>query len=85
MEDSSGEEAFTRGKAVFILGDDTLKTCSTRRLMPTPWDVCCEDREKVATSTLSVQILMGIDLYFLALSTVSRVLRQVRVKVQGSK
>ena len=38
-----------------------------------------EDREKVADSTLSVQILDGTDLYFLAHSTVSRVLRQVNV------
>ena len=50
---------FTRGKAVFILGDDALKTCDENPgdSCPTPWDVCCEDRKKIANSTLSVRIL----------------------------
>ena len=24
---------------------------------PTPWDVCCEDRNKIKSSTMSVQVL----------------------------
>lgn len=53
------KKPFTEQRAVFILGDDSLQTCD--RIpgdnCPTPWDVCCEDRKKVASSTIAVQVL----------------------------
>ena len=50
---------FTKNSAVFILGDHSLETCDEipGDNCPTPWDVCCEDRKKVAESTMSVRLL----------------------------
>tara|TARA_B100001939_G_C16762662_1_gene538999 strand:+ start:62 stop:583 length:522 start_codon:yes stop_codon:yes gene_type:complete len=78
---------FTRSKAVFILGDDALKTCDEipGDSCPTPWDVCCEDRKKVATSTLSVQILdENGSLLSGTLNGVAGIEAGKRVKVQGT-
>lgn len=50
---------FAENRAIFILGDNTLETCDEKSddSCPTPWDVCCEDRNKILSSTISVQIL----------------------------
>jgi hypothetical protein len=44
---------------MFILGDDSLETCDEKHgdSCPTPWDACCEDRQKIVASTISVQII----------------------------
>ncbi len=81
------KKPFTRGKAVFILGDDALKTCDEipGDSCPTPWDVCCEDRKKVATSTLSVQILdENGSLLSGTLNGVAGIAAGKRVKVRGT-
>ena len=53
------KEPFTEKRAVFILGDNSLETCDKKAddNCPTPWDVCCEDKKKVAASTISIQVL----------------------------
>tara|TARA_B100000161_G_C33557885_1_gene419114 strand:- start:94 stop:630 length:537 start_codon:yes stop_codon:yes gene_type:complete len=50
---------FAENRAIFILGDNTLETCDEKSddSCPTPWDVCCEDRKKILSSTISVQVL----------------------------
>ena len=50
---------FAENRAIFILGDNTLETCDEKSddSCPTPWDVCCEDRNKILSSTISVQVL----------------------------
>ena len=81
------KKPFTRGKAVFILGDDALKTCDENPgdSCPTPWDVCCEDRKKIANSTLSVQILdENGSLLSGTLKGVAGIEAGKRVKVQGT-
>lgn len=52
-------EPFTAGRASFILGDDSIKTCDEIDTdhCPTPWDACCEDRKKILSSTISIQII----------------------------
>ena len=45
--------------AIFIMGDHSLVTCDE---MPTdhcstPWDACCEPREKIISSTLTVRLV----------------------------
>ena len=55
------KKTFTQNKAIFIVGDDSLETCDEipGDSCPTPWDVCCEDRKKIASSILSVQVKDG--------------------------
>lgn len=50
---------FVENRAIFILGDESLETCDEKDddNCPTPWDVCCEDRNKIKSSTISVQVL----------------------------
>ena len=50
---------FAENRAIFILGDNILETCDEKSddSCPTPWDVCCEDRKKILSSTISVQVL----------------------------
>ena len=50
---------FTANRAMFVLGDDSLETCDGKHgdSCPTPWDACCEDRQKIVASTISVQII----------------------------
>jgi hypothetical protein len=52
-------EPFTAGRASFILGDDSIKTCDEIDTdhCPTPWDACCEDRKKILSSTISIQVI----------------------------
>ena len=52
-------EPFAEGRASFILGDDSIKTCDEIDTdhCPTPWDACCEDRKKILSSTISIQVI----------------------------
>lgn len=52
-------EPFAEGRASFILGDDSIKTCDEidSDHCPTPWDACCEDRKKILSSTISIQVI----------------------------
>ena len=48
---------FATNRASFVLADDSLERCDEidDDHCTTPWDVCCEDRNKVMLGTLSVQ------------------------------
>ena len=53
------ENPFAKGRAIFAFGDDALETCDE---IPgdnctTPWDACCESREKIISSILTIQIV----------------------------
>ena len=77
---------FTENRAVFIIGDESLETCDERPgdNCPTPWDVCCEDRKKVASSTISVQVLdSNGTLLHGTLEDVSGIQAGKKVKVEG--
>jgi len=52
-------EPFTKDRAMFVLGDLTIKTCDkiSGDNCPTPWDACCEDRKKIISSSLTVCVL----------------------------
>jgi len=81
------KKPFTQSKAMFILGDDSLKTCDEipGDSCPTPWDVCCEDPRKISSSTLSVQILdENGSLLSGTLQGVAGIEPGKRVKVQGT-
>ena len=78
---------FTKNSAIFILGDHSLVTCDEKDNdnCPTPWDVCCEDRKKVANSTLSVQLLdANGSLLAGTLEGVAGLEAGAKVKVKGS-
>ena len=78
---------FTKNSAIFILGDHSLETCDEKinDSCPTPWDVCCEDRKKVANSTLSVQLLdANGSLLAGTLEGVAGLEAGAKVKVKGS-
>lgn len=51
-------EPFSKNRASFILGDNSLQTCDKIPVdnCPTPWDACCEDRKKIISGCLNVQI-----------------------------
>jgi len=81
------KKPFTQSKAMFILGDDSLKTCDEipGDSCPTPWDVCCEDPRKISSSTLSVQILdENGSLLSGTLEGVAGIEAGKRIKVQGT-
>ena len=48
---------FATHRATFVLADETLERCDEidDDHCNTPWDVCCEDRNKVMLGTLTVQ------------------------------
>ena len=49
---------FAENRAIFILGDNTWKhVMKNLMIVVPPWDVCCEDRKKILSSTISVQVL----------------------------
>ena len=78
---------FTQNSTVFILGDNSLETCDEipGDNCPTPWDVCCEDKKKVAESTMSVQLLdANGSLLFGTLEGVAGLKAGARIKVRGS-
>ena len=78
---------FTKNSAVFILGDNSLETCDeiAGDNCPTPWDVCCEDKKRVAESTMSVQLLdTNGSLIFGTLEGLAGLKAGARIKVRGS-
>ena len=51
---------FVEGRASFIIGDPAkLTSCDLKEGDPceTPWDVCCDDSQDIADSTLSIQLV----------------------------
>jgi hypothetical protein len=51
---------FVDGRAAFVLGDTTLLTPCNERPddeCPTPWDLCCDDKEAIRVGTATVQIV----------------------------
>jgi hypothetical protein len=53
------ENPFVEGRAVFVLGDDSLETCDK---VPgddckTPWDACCEDPKNIKAATITIQVV----------------------------
>ena len=52
-------EPFTQSRALFILGDESIKTCDKipGDHCPTPWDACCEDRAKLIDGSITVRLL----------------------------
>ena len=78
---------FTKNSAIFILGDHSLETCDEKDddNCPTPWDVCCEDRKKIANSTMSVQLLdSNGSLIAGTLEGVAGLEAGTKIKVKGS-
>ena len=52
--------AFTRGRAVMIMGDPKkLTSCNLHHGdgCRTPWDVCCDDQDVIKASILTVQVV----------------------------
>ena len=81
------KKPFTENSAVFILGDHSLETCDEKDNdnCPTPWDVCCEDRKKVAESTMSVRLLdANGSLQVGTLEGVAGLKAGAKIKVKGS-
>jgi len=52
-------EPFTQTRALFVLGDESIKTCDKipGDHCPTPWDACCEDRKKLIDGSITVRLL----------------------------
>ena len=52
-------EPFTQSRALFVLGDESIKTCDKipGDNCPTPWDACCEDRKKLLDGSITVRLL----------------------------
>jgi hypothetical protein len=53
------EDPFVEGRAIFVLGDDSLETCDK---VPgdgckTPWDACCEDPKNIKSATITIQVV----------------------------
>ena len=81
-----GRKDLSRKTVMFILGI-LLETCDEKinDSCPTPWDVCCEDRNKVANSTMSVQLLdANGSLLAGTLQGVAGLEAGAKVKVKGS-
>lgn len=56
---AGGKEPFVEGRAIFTLGDRSLPTCADRPgdTCPTPWDYCCEPKEKITEHTATIQVV----------------------------
>ena len=52
---------FTEGFSTFVVGDDSLVFCNEMEddHCSTPWDACCEDRDKLAMNRALVQVVGG--------------------------
>jgi len=50
---------FVAGRAMFMLADLEMPTCDERPAdkCPTPWDYCCEPKDKLLASTATVQVV----------------------------
>lgn len=55
---AGGKEPFVSGRAIFTLADAKLPLCSevAGDKCPTPWDLCCEPKDKLAEQTLTVEV-----------------------------
>ena len=55
----SRKDPFSQNRASFILCDHTIDSCD--RVLgdncPTPWDACCEDRNKIINGTINIQVV----------------------------
>lgn len=53
------EDPFVEGRAIFVLGDDSLETCDKvpGDECPTPWDACCEDPKNIQASIITIQVV----------------------------
>lgn len=56
---AGAREPFVDGRAIFTLADFSLPVCSDNPddKCPTPWDYCCEPKDRVAAHTLTVQVV----------------------------
>jgi len=52
-------DPFVAGRAMFMLADPKMPTCDERHEdeCPTPWDYCCEPKDKLLASTATVQVV----------------------------
>lgn len=52
-------DPFVTGRAVFMLADMVMPTCREKHGdgCPTPWDYCCEPKERVLANTATVQVV----------------------------
>jgi hypothetical protein len=53
------ENPFVEGRAIFVLGDDSLETCDKvpGDDCPTPWDACCEDPKNIQAAIITIQVV----------------------------
>ncbi len=79
-------DPFVAGRAMFMLADLEMPTCDERHEdeCPTPWDYCCEPKDKLLASTATVQVV-GADGRPLAIGLNGRngLKPQARVVVSG--
>lgn len=49
---------FVKGYAVLVIADTSMKACidNTEETCPTPWDYCCNPKEKIQKSVATVQL-----------------------------
>ena len=55
----AAHKPFGEGFATLVLGDESLQYCNEipGDACETPWDACCEDRQKITANRASVQLL----------------------------
>src|SRR5436190_21268373 len=53
------KDPLAANRAIFTLADLSLQTCDKSPMdkCPTPWDSCCEPKEKIAANSASVQVV----------------------------
>lgn len=49
---------FVKGYAVLVIADTSMKACvdNTEETCPTPWDYCCNPKEKIEKSVATIQL-----------------------------
>ncbi len=52
-------DPFVKGRAMFMLADRSVPTCAEKHGhgCPTPWDYCCEPKERVLANTATIQVV----------------------------
>ena len=81
------EKNLSRKQCCIYSWRSLLETCDEKDYdnCPTPWDVCCEDRKKVAESTMSVRLLdANGSLQVGTFEGVSGLNAGAKIKVKGS-
>jgi hypothetical protein len=55
---AGSKDPFVSGRAMFTLADAKLPLCSemAEDKCPTPWDLCCEPKDRLAEHTLTIEI-----------------------------